>query len=57
MGDPDNTAKGQSGSRSRGKTGANCKRVIRESDHLIVVMNHRRLEGENLKNEEGERRG
>ncbi len=55
-GDPDNTVYGQNGSSERGKTGASCYKVIRESDHFIVVMNRRRTEDESWKFEVGERR-
>lgn len=44
-GDPVITAVGHSGDRKRGKTKATCLEGNRESDHLILVMSRRSLEG------------
>ncbi len=56
-GDPATTIAGHNGGIAQRRTGVICLKGSRESDSLILVRNHRRLEGNSLKDEAGEQRG
>ena len=56
-GDPVATIAGHNGGIEQRRTGVICRKGNRESDSLIVVKNCRRISGNSLKDEVGERRG